>query len=83
MRAGTGQARWLVDALNDVHAVRLRHRGCLRYAMLTSRAARRHVRMRLPSHQYGKPTHAVGILNRLAADGMTGLRYPKQVDVDR
>jgi hypothetical protein len=83
LRAGADPARWLVDALDDVRAVRLRHRGCLRYAMLTSRAARRHVRMRLPSHQYGKPTHAVGTLNRLAADSLIGLRYPKQVDVDR
>jgi hypothetical protein len=83
LRAGADPARWLVDALDDVHAVRLRHRGCLRYAMLTSRAARRHVRMRLPSRQYGKPMHAVGTLNRLAADGMTGLHYPKHVDVDR
>lgn len=36
--AGMNPARWLPDALDDVHAVRLRHRGCLRYAMLTSRA---------------------------------------------
>lgn len=83
LRAGIDPARWLVDALDDVHAVRLRHRGCLRYAMFTSRAARRHVRLRLPSHHYGRPTHSVGTLSRLAADGVTGLRYPKLVDADR
>jgi hypothetical protein len=35
MRGATGAA-WLTDALNDVGAARLRHRGCLRYAMTTS-----------------------------------------------
>ena len=83
LRAGADPARWLIDALDDVHAVRLRHRGCLRYAMLTSRAARRHVRLRLPSHRCGQPTHTVGTLNGLAADGVTGLRYPKRVDTDQ
>ena len=48
LRAGMNPAGWLTDALDDVHAVRLRHRGNLRYAMLTSRAARRHVVLRLP-----------------------------------
>jgi hypothetical protein len=80
LHAGTNPARWLTEALDDVHAVRLRHRGCLRYAMLTSRAARRHVRLRLPSHHYGHPTYAVGTINQLADGGITGLRYPKQVD---
>lgn len=83
LRPGVNPAQWLIDALDDVHAVRLRHRGCLRYAMLTSPNARRHVRMRLPSHRYGQPAHTVGTLNRLAVDGVTGLRYPKRVDADR
>jgi hypothetical protein len=57
LRAGVNPARWLLEALDDVQAVRLRHRGCLRYAMLTSPAARRHVRLRLPSHRDDQPTH--------------------------
>jgi hypothetical protein len=78
LRAGMNPARWLPDALDDVHAVRLRHRGCLRYAMLTSRGARRHVRLRLPSQHYGRPTHTVDTVGHL-----TGLPYPKQVDAGR
>jgi hypothetical protein len=83
LRAGVNPARWLPEALDDVHAVRLRHRGCLRYALLTSRAARRHVRLRLPAHHYGKPTHALGTLHDLARDGVTGLPYPKEPDTGR
>ena len=82
MRADMNPARWLTDALEDVHAVRMRHRGCLCYAMLTSRAARRHVRLRLPSHHFGEPTHVVGTINRLAERGVTGLPYPKRVDAE-
>jgi hypothetical protein len=36
-RAGADGAAWLMGALEDVGAVRMRHRGCLRYAMVTSR----------------------------------------------
>jgi hypothetical protein len=42
---GADPARWLRDALEDVGAVRLRHPGCLRYAMITSRRDRRRVRI--------------------------------------
>jgi hypothetical protein len=80
LRAGMSPAGWLVDALNDVHAVRLRHRGNLRYAMLTSRAARRHVRLRLPSDHDARPGYALGTINDLAGHGITGLPYPKQAD---
>ncbi len=83
LRAGIIPAQWLADALDDVHAVRLRHRGCLRYAMLTSRGARRRVRLRLPTHHYGRPSFTVGTINDLASAGVMGLRYPKQVDADR
>jgi hypothetical protein len=78
LRAGMNPARWLLDALDDVHAVRLRHGGCLRYAMLTSRAARRHVRVRLPSPYNGQAAHTVGTIGHL-----TGLPYPKHVDAGR
>ena len=78
LRAGMDPARWLPDALDDVHAVRLRHSGNLRYAMLTSRAARRQVRLRLPTDD--DPGHALGTVNDLAGRGITGLPYPKQVD---
>jgi len=83
LRAGANPARWLADALDDVHAVRLRHRGCLRYAMLTSRSARRHVRLRLPTVEGGRPTVAVATVNDLASRGINGPDYPKQVDTDR
>jgi hypothetical protein len=80
LRAGMNPAAWLTDALNDVRAVRLRHGGNLRYAMLTSPAARRHVSIRLPS---GRDTgYAVGTISHLARRGIIGLRYPKQVDAD-
>jgi hypothetical protein len=80
LRAGMNPARWLLDALDEIHAVRLRHRGCLRYAMLTSPGARRRVRIRLPGHRDGRPAFAVGTINHLAARGITGLPYPKRVD---
>jgi hypothetical protein len=80
LRAGTNPAGWLIDALNDVHAVRLRHRGNLRYAMLTSRAARRRVRLRLPSDHDGRPGYTLGTVNHLAGRGIIGLPYPKQAD---
>ena len=73
-------ARWLLDALDDIHVVRLRRCGCLRYAMLTSPAARRRVPIRLPGHRDGHPTFAMGTINHLAARGITGLPYPKRVD---
>lgn len=78
LRAGMNPAVWLPDALDDVQAVRLRHGGNLRYAMFTSRAARRQVRLRLPNdHRDG---YAVGTINHLTRRGIAGLRYPKQVD---
>jgi len=80
LRAGMNPAGWLPDALNDVHAVRLRHGGNLRYAMLTSRAARRHVRLRLPGDRDAYGGCALGTLTHLARRGITGLPYPKQVD---
>jgi hypothetical protein len=79
-------AGWLLDALDDVHAVRLRHGGNLRYAMLTSRAARRHVRLRLPGIHDSDPDSdggsAMGTIHHLARRGITGLPYPKQVDAN-
>ena len=82
LRAGMNPARWLVDALSDIHAVRLSHGGCLRYAMLTSTAAHRHVRIQLPGPSASRrgATVAVGTLRRLARAGITGVPYPKQVD---
>lgn len=47
-RAGQPAAGWLLDALNDVRAVRIRHPGCWRYVMFTSPAARRRARVHLP-----------------------------------
>ncbi|WP_173062191.1 Mom family adenine methylcarbamoylation protein [Phytohabitans houttuyneae] len=80
LRAGQNPARWLPDALNDVDAVRLRHRGCLRYAMLTSPSARRRVELRLPHHGMGRTAYAVGTLRQLSDVGVVGMSYPKQVD---
>ncbi|MEJ3741764.1 hypothetical protein WEI85_00480 [Actinomycetes bacterium KLBMP 9797] len=80
LRAGMNPARWLLDALDDVHAVGLRHCGCLCYAMLTSSAARRRVRIRLPGRDHGHPAVAVGTINQLADRGIVGMPYPKQVD---
>lgn len=45
LRAGQSPAAWLPGALEDVGAVRLRHRGNLRYAMVTSRRDRARVRI--------------------------------------
>lgn len=53
-RAGADPAEWLIDALNDIRAVRLRHNGCLRYAMLTNRTDRRRYLGSLPSLPYPK-----------------------------
>ena len=81
LRAGMNPAGWLLDALGDVRAVRLRHQGNLRYAMLTSRAARRQVRLRLPGGHNAHPgSYTVGTISHLAGRGITGLPYPKQVD---
>jgi hypothetical protein len=75
-------AGWLADALGDIHAVRLCHGGCLRYAMLTSTAAYRHVRVQLPGPRASRrgATVAVGTLRRLARVGITSVPYPKRVD---
>jgi hypothetical protein len=54
LRAGVAPASWLRDALDDVGAVRLRHRGCLRYAMATNRADRARLRRDLPPLAYPK-----------------------------
>ena len=43
--AGEGPGAWLLGALEDAGARRLRHRGCFRYAMVTSASARRRVRV--------------------------------------
>ncbi|WP_432830824.1 hypothetical protein [Dactylosporangium sp. CA-092794] len=81
LRAGMNPAVWVWDALDDVHAVRLRHGGNLRYAMLTSRAARREVLLRLPSGADTDPgSFLVGTVSCLAGRGITGLPYPKQLD---
>lgn len=53
-RAGHSGAAWLPAALEDVRAVRLRHRGCLRYAFTTSRRDRRLVRIAAPRLPYPK-----------------------------
>lgn len=45
LRAGVTGAAWLTDALEDVGALRIRHAGCLRYAMVTSRADRGRIRV--------------------------------------
>jgi hypothetical protein len=55
-RRGGDPARWLTQALDDVHAVRLRHRGNHRYVMWTSKAARRRGRGHLVALPYPKPT---------------------------
>src|SRR5262249_26939541 len=81
MRAGVDAGVWVWDALEDVHAVRKRHGGNLRYVMLTSRAARRQVLLRLPGGPDAEPGSClVGTLGFLAGRGITGLPYPKQVD---
>lgn len=53
-RAGELGAAWLAGALKDVRATRLRHRGCLRYAMVTSRRDRGHLRALGASMPYPK-----------------------------
>ena len=83
LRAGMNPAAWVWDALDDVHAVRLRHGGNLRYAMLTSHAARRHVRLRLPDHHRGRAVPTAGTIRELAGRGITGLPYPKVADAGR
>jgi hypothetical protein len=42
-RAGESGAVWLVEGLEEIGAVRLRHRGCFRYAMVTNRRDRTHL----------------------------------------
>ncbi|MGV8909283.1 MAG: hypothetical protein ACOH1Y_09895 [Propionicimonas sp.] len=56
LRAGTTGASWLHDALNDAGALRLRHRGCLRYAMVTSHRDRNLIAVRSPALPYPKAT---------------------------
>jgi hypothetical protein len=52
---GAGNAAvWLRDALEDVGAVRLRHRGCHRYILFTSPANRRTVRIQSLAEPYPK-----------------------------
>lgn len=53
-RAGEAGTAWLTSALDDVRAVRLRHRGCLRYAFTTSHRDRRQVRIAPPRLPYPK-----------------------------
>ncbi len=84
LRAGMNPAAWLWDALDDVHAIRLRHRGNLRYAMLTSRTARRQVALRIPDVRDAEAGgYQVGTIESLAGRGITGMPYPKQVDALR
>lgn len=52
--AGQALKSWLAPALEAAGAVRLRHRGNLRYAMFTSRYARRHVELGLAVQAYTK-----------------------------
>lgn len=53
-RAEVRPADWLTDALNDLGAVRMRHRGCLRYAIATSRRNRRRVTIAGTAQPYPK-----------------------------
>lgn len=46
-RPGQAGAAWLTDALNDVGATRLRHRGNHRYAFPLSPTARQRARIRI------------------------------------
>lgn len=79
LRAGVDPAVWVWDALDDVHAVRLRHGGNLRYVMLTSRAARRQVLLRLPGGRDAEPGSClVGTLGFLAGRGITGCPTPNR-----
>ena len=57
-RAGEPARPWLLQALEDVAAVRVRHRGCLRYAMLTSRVDRRRVEVAGAALPYPKAPDA-------------------------
>lgn len=54
-RRGEHPATWLKQALDEVHAVRLRHQGCHRYLMWTTKPERRTGRRRTVSLPYPKP----------------------------
>lgn len=58
--AGERPADWLAEALEAAGAVKLRHRGCHRYAFTLgeTRAQRRRVRVLLPSDRYPKERDA-------------------------
>ena len=57
-RAGVTGAAWLAEALEDAGALRLRHRGCLRYAMITSKPDRGRVVVGPAGLPYPKLTDA-------------------------
>jgi hypothetical protein len=55
IRAGERPGSWLAEALSDIRATRVRHRGCHRYAFrLGARRARAQVRVALPGQSYPK-----------------------------
>lgn len=53
-RAGFEPSSWLNDALHDVGAIRLKHNGNLRYAMVTNRRDRKYLKPIPPSLPYPK-----------------------------
>ncbi len=59
-RAGQAGSEWLVEALNDVGATRLRHRGNHRYAFPLAPSARQRARIRLglPAGRYPRSVDA-------------------------
>jgi hypothetical protein len=64
-RAGEAPAAWLIEALGEVGATRLRHSGCYRYLLGTSKWYRRELRHRIAGDQLLTPpypkAHAGGI----------------------
>jgi hypothetical protein len=57
-RIGGDPKSWLIDALNDVRAIRMRHPGNIRYGMPTSPAARRALGLHPNPQNYPKPDQA-------------------------
>lgn len=57
-RIGGDPRSWLIGALNDVGAIRMRHRGNFRYALATSKAARRALGLHANPQSYPKPDPA-------------------------
>lgn len=57
-RIGGDPKAWLIDALNDVRAVRMRHPGNIRYGLPTSKAARRILGLHPNPQDYSKPDQA-------------------------